>query len=79
MSAKQPKPWFAAKSYGYGSGSPIAWQGWLVLALYLGALILAVIALPPFGRIAAVSISTALLIAVCANRTEGGWRWRNGR
>ena len=23
--------WFAAKRYGYGSGLPIAWQGWAVI------------------------------------------------
>lgn len=26
------KAWFAPKRYGYGSGLPIAWQGWALLA-----------------------------------------------
>ena len=24
--------WFAPKRYGYGSGMPIAWQGWVLSA-----------------------------------------------
>ena len=26
--------WFAPKRYGYGTGLPIAWQGWALLAAY---------------------------------------------
>ena len=31
--------WFAPKRYGYGSGAPIAWQGWLVLGAYLAVVV----------------------------------------
>jgi hypothetical protein len=31
--------WFAAKRYGYGAGLPIAWQGWALLAAYMGAVL----------------------------------------
>lgn len=30
--------WFAPKRFGIGVGLPIAWQGWLLLATYFGAL-----------------------------------------
>jgi hypothetical protein len=26
--------WFEAKRYGYGSGLPIAWQGWAITIAY---------------------------------------------
>ena len=31
--------WFPAKRYGWGWGLPCCWQGWLVLAIYLGLVI----------------------------------------
>ena len=34
MTDKSPPYWFPAKSYGFGWGLPITWQGWLV---FLGA------------------------------------------
>ena len=32
--------WFPAKRYGWGWGFPIAWQGWVVLLVYLVLLFL---------------------------------------
>ena len=29
------KPWFRAKNHGYGTGLPIAWQGWVMLAAHM--------------------------------------------
>lgn len=73
------RPWFAPKRYGYGAGFPIAWQGWLALALYLavlwGALRIAAGYAVPIIAIAA----TIALVAVAARKTKGGWRWRWGR
>ncbi len=34
MTAPQPDFWFPAKSYGWGWGLPVKWQGWLVLLAY---------------------------------------------
>jgi hypothetical protein len=80
------KAWFTPKRYGYGSGLPCSWEGWLVLAIYL-------IAVPLSSRLAFrylpsptamiawlgfTSIMTAALILIARAHTKGGWRWRNG-
>ncbi|HWK41242.1 MAG TPA: hypothetical protein VNR60_04860 [Croceibacterium sp.] len=78
------KPWFRPKSYGYGAGLPIAWQGWVLLLSYMAAIIgLAVLA--PYmhgaeliGLIALMVFLTAILVVIAKARTKGGWRWRNG-
>lgn len=73
--------WFAPKRYGYGAGLPIAWQGWLVLGLFAGALAGAAMLLLPARPM--VFMATALILAIpltviCARHTRGGWRWRWG-
>jgi hypothetical protein len=80
MSDKEKAPWFEPKRSGYGSGLPIAWQGWAVLVGYLLVTTLAVLLIPwtIVGFIAVVLLATAALVAVCASRTRGGWRWRGG-
>jgi hypothetical protein len=73
--------WFAPKRYGYGSGLPIAWQGWAVLLVYiaiLGALALTLRRNGPIPFVAAVIPLTAVLAVICARTTRGGWRWRWG-
>ncbi len=78
-----PGPWFAAKRFGIGAGRPIAWQGWVLLASYLGVL-------AGLGRLArqaqsgaitltALALCTGLLLLVVHKRTEGGWKWHWGR
>jgi len=34
MSEQSPSFWFPTKTYGWGWGLPVRWQGWLVLAGY---------------------------------------------
>jgi hypothetical protein len=73
--------WFAPKRYGYGSGLPIAWQGWLVLLGYI--VILAGFALTlrrqgPLEFVAAAIPLTVVFAVICARTTRGGWRWRWG-
>ena len=73
--------WFAPKLYGYGTGLPIAWQGWAALLLYLASIGAAVF-LSRYSWIACAGIvtaATAALITICAQKTKGGWRWRWGR
>ena len=75
------RPWFAAKRYGYGAGLPIAWQGWALLAAYIGLLaglgeLLVPRQTPLFLLL--VAFATALLVVISARRTAGGWRWRWG-
>ncbi len=73
--------WFAPKRYGYGAGLPVAWQGWLVLALYLAIVVLAAALLAPnlWAIFSVVIPATVILIVVAAQTTRGGWRWRWGK
>ncbi len=77
------RPWFAPKRYGYGSGLPIAWQGWVMMTAHIAVLIalIASIARTP-GRPAAL-VLLVLVVALApmpfyARKTAGGWRWRWG-
>jgi len=36
---EEKKFWFPAKTYGWGWGPPICWQGWVVLIVYIILLI----------------------------------------
>ena len=72
--------WFEPKRYGYGSGLPIAWQGWVVLGLYLAVVFLAIWLFEkhPLATFAVLVPATALLLLITARTTRGGWRWRSG-
>lgn len=72
--------WFSPKRYGYGSGLPIAWQGWAVLAIYLVAILSSSYALgdEPLLLFAIVIPLTAVLVFITAKTTRGGWQWRWG-
>ncbi|BEV00620.1 hypothetical protein [Novosphingobium olei] len=79
MTFKTPAPWFAAKRYGYGAGMPIAWQGWALLVTYIVAMALSNAMLSGWQRPVAMGVATVLLVVIASRRTQGGWRWRNGR
>lgn len=72
--------WFRPKAYGIGSGLPIAWQGWLVIAVYIALVALAAYAFGTHSAAGAgiVLPATAVLILICMRTTRGGWRWRRG-
>jgi len=61
--------WFPAKRTGWGWGLPQTWQGWVVLAAYLGVVAVLVRFFSPdtqpmwfaFGMV----IATAVLVLVC--------------
>jgi hypothetical protein len=80
------KAWFTPKRYGYGSGLPCSWEGWVVLAGYLVAIplthLLAYRFLPPTtARVLSLAIIIVLtigLVLIAKTRTESGWRWRSG-
>lgn len=70
--------WFPAKTYGWGWGPPVCWQGWVVMAVYLA--LLAAGARWFFPRKPAfvgyaITLSLAL-VAVCWWKGEKpAWRW----
>jgi len=73
--------WFAPKRYGFGSSTPIAWQGWAVLVGYIAILTIAGFTLLPrhwFTWAAIIVIATVTLTIICAQHTRGGWKWRWG-
>ncbi|MBX3563352.1 MAG: hypothetical protein KF730_02130 [Sphingomonas sp.] len=74
--------WFAPKRYGYGSGLPIAWQGWVIFLGFLAAIMGGATFLAPrypIGFLVIALILTAAFMLVVARHTRGGWRWRWGK
>ncbi|MDE2411787.1 MAG: hypothetical protein KGM18_08455 [Sphingomonadales bacterium] len=72
--------WFAPKSFGYGAGLPIRWQGWAFLLGHVGVIMLGVLL---FHRNQTATIAWVMLIALLpmplyAAKTRGGWHWRWG-
>lgn len=72
--------WFAPKRYGLGCGFPIAWQGWLISALFVTVTLGAGVLLgdKPLALFSIVGLATALFLLIAARTTRGGWRWRWG-
>ena len=71
-------PWFRQKNRGYGTGLPIAWQGWVLMALHV-ALIAGLAVLlrdRPVLMTIAVILAALAPMPIYRARTEGGWRWR---
>ncbi len=78
----QPKYWFPAKRYGWGWGLPTAWQGWLVLAVFLVLVLAGSLLFPPRAQPGSyytyVAVLCGLLIGVCWLKGEAPrWRWGN--
>lgn len=73
--------WFYAKRYGYGAGLPCSWQGWLVVALFLGLMIGNALLFEDqpivFGAITFTLVS--ILLVIIWRTTKGGWKWRWGK
>jgi hypothetical protein len=78
MSNNRKQPWFSQRRFGYGSGLPVRWQGWAVLAVYALLIYLAVQFLGALLKMILIVGATLVLAAICYQRTEGGWRWRWG-
>lgn len=76
------KPWFKQKRFGYGSGLPISWKGWVLLlsniALSMGMAL-------SFGKEGyyweiAFVLTTLFFLFIVWKKTEGGWQFRmNGK
>ena len=72
--------WFASRRYGYGSGPPISWQGWVVTILYAVVTVGLALLLHEhvYQMVAALVPITMLFLVITAKTTRGGWRWRWG-
>ena len=81
MPADAPKYWFPAKRHGWGWGPPSAWQGWVVLLVYLALVVGGI----PFVQavrgsavyVAYAAVLTIFLVAICWLTGEPP-RWRRG-
>ena len=80
MKANEKHIWFPAKKYGWGWGPPCAWQGWIVLAVFVGLLAAAAFLFLP-GRhvglwMASIIVLTMALCITCFAKGETPrWRW----
>lgn len=77
----EPGAWFRPKSYGYGSGLPFKWQGWVLMAVHVGLVFGIALAFQhqPVMVILLSLFAAVVPLPIYAARTEGGWRWRWGR
>ncbi|MBW0143845.1 hypothetical protein [Sphingomicrobium clamense] len=73
--------WFYAKRYGYGASLPCSWQGWVVLALFLGLMIgNAVLFEDQPAVFTAITVTIVpIFIVIIWRTTKGGWKWRSGK
>jgi hypothetical protein len=73
--------WFPAKRYGWGWGLAVAWQGWLVMAIWLIVVISGASFLAGrhwFAYAAFMLLMVVVLIGVCYAKGEPPrWRWGN--
>lgn len=79
--SREAGPWFRAKSYGYGSGLPITWQGWLFMAAHLAVIAGVAVAAPDRPVVTTLLVIAAGLapLPIYRARTAGGWHWRWGK
>ena len=73
------EPWFHPKKHGYGSGLPCAWQGWVLLLLYIAAATLIGAYVETMGWIVFALALTGITIPflwLAKRHTKGGWRYR---
>jgi hypothetical protein len=77
--------WFKPKTYGYGV-TPITWEGWAVVAVYVLAIFASTLLLANPERsiwtwlawFAVVGVVTAAMMAISLSKTDGTWQWRWG-
>lgn len=81
--ADEPPYWFAAKTYGWGWGLPVRWQGWLVLGTYLTLVLAGIGYFESRGNRSSLwaylVVLTVVLIVIVALKGERPLRWRWGK
>lgn len=77
------KPWFRTKQYGFGTGLPCSWEGWVLLLTFMGAMI-GLSALPEAltraHPLLLAGLYTGLIVGVVVlawlkSDKPWGWRW----
>jgi hypothetical protein len=74
---KEKKYWFKRKNYGWG-WTPITWQGWMVVLVWLLLFIFGVAKMDHEGlkNIAVVIFMTIILLYICYKKGEKPhWQW----
>jgi hypothetical protein len=82
MSLPREKAWFPVKTYGWGWGLPLRWQGWATLIAFIVALSAgsALVAKNPLLYLGYVLALAAVLIGICYWKGEKpGWHWGDDR
>ena len=72
--------WFPAKRFGWGWGWPLSWQGWAVLAVFVGLFGAGFLIFPPARELGLLLTYVALLVialfAICWLKGEPPrWLW----
>jgi hypothetical protein len=78
MKESDKQYWFPAKRYGWGWGPPCAWQGWVVMLIWLCLVIAGAILLAKqIGLfVGFIMVMGAILFAICRAKGEPPrWRW----
>lgn len=75
-----PNHWFPAKTYGWGWGLPLTWQGWVVFVAYVATVSVVSVLCPPprqaVGFGVGITAATVAMLAVCWLKGEPPrWRW----
>ena len=79
MRDARQKVWFRVKRQGYGVGLPVAWQGWLLLALFIAAVALSAAVWSELVSLVVLIILTPIFIILTRRHSDAEWRWRDGR
>ena len=79
METKPKQIWFPAKKYGWGWDLPCAWQGWVVLIVWIAAIVASGILFVLGNDLTLFIVSTVLLasalLIICLIKGEKP-RWR---
>jgi hypothetical protein len=88
-SDRPEKTWFPAKRYGYGWGIPSTWQGWVVLLVFMVALVLTAATIDKdshsvsdmlIGLVPMIGLLVSTFIVICYKYGEKpAWRWGGKR